>query len=212
MKAVHLICALLCVLFSQAQRSIPNFFANPSIGFFRLTTDRENINNVPVMLDFKIGMNIGKQDAIGFEFSSSSQSIPVSGRYNVQPPGGGSVATRVGRRHVDAAALGMFYERYFRLGKSFIFFPSAYGQYLKYKNEEKGSVFVGTDFAGSYAMETLHNYKARIGLNFNLQYSFSNTISTTLRFAQVDCRIWNKYEQNIFLELPLLLGIKYSFN
>lgn len=88
MKLILLICILLCVLFSQAQRPKPSFYINPSFGSFRLTTDNSNINNSPIMFEGKIGMMRKKNIGVGILFSSSSQSTPTSGRSSIQPPGG----------------------------------------------------------------------------------------------------------------------------
>lgn len=211
MKAVHLICALLCVLFSQAQRPKPSFYINPSVGSFKLTTDKNSINNSPLMIEGKIGMQLKEKSGLGFQFSSAIQKVPTSGRSNIQPVGGTIVWTRYGTRTQKAIALGLFYERFFSIGKKIDFFPSTYVQYLNYTDEERGNIVAGTDSSMTYGRGILYNYFGRVGLNFNLQYQISKSTSLTIRFAQIDCRLWNRYERNIILELPVLVGIKYLF-
>ncbi len=211
MKTAMLVCAILCVCSVHGQDFPRKIYVNPSVGFFRLTTDKNSINNIPLMFEGKIGMRLKKKDGLGLQFSSASQSVPTSGLSSIQPSGGGSVWTRYGTRKQKVIALGIFYERFFSIGKRIDFFPSTYAQYLNYKDEERGNIVAGTDSSMTYARATLYNYIGRVGLNFNFQYAITKSTSLTVRFAQIDCRIWNKYEQNVSLELPLLLGIKYLF-
>lgn len=163
------------------------------------------------MIDGKIGMRVGKKDGVGLQFSSISQSIPTSGISSLQPGAGGPVWTKYGTLRHNATAIGIFYERFLSLGKHINFFPGAYVQYLHYKDEDRGHIVAGTDSSMTYSSERLHNYIGRFGVNLNLQYEITKSISVTARFAQIDCRVWNKYEQNVFIELPLLLGVKYLF-
>ena len=211
MKTAMLICAVVCFYCARCQNPSQGIYINPSIGFFRLTTDKANINNTPLMIDGKIGMRVGKKDGVGLQFSSVSQSVPTSGISSLQPGAGGPVWTKYGTLRHNATAIGIFYERFLSLGKHINFFPSAYVQYLHYKDEDRGHIIAGTDSSMTYSSERLHNYIGRFGVNLNLQYDITPSISVTARFAQIDCRVWNKYEQNVFIELPLLLGVKYLF-
>jgi hypothetical protein len=214
MKALQLICALLCVLFSQAQRPKPTIYINPSVGSFRLTTDNSNINNSPIMYEGKIGIMMKKNTGVGLLFSSTAQSTPTSGRSSIQPLGGVPVWTRQGTLRHKATAVGIFYERFISINKKLDLFPGAYLQYLDFTDIESGNILAGTDTLGIlYERRNLRRYIGRLGVNINVQYRISPSVSATLRFAQIDCRLWYKYNgQNIFLELPLLVGIKYSFN
>ncbi len=163
------------------------------------------------MIDGKIGMRVGKKGGLGLQFSSVSQSVPTSGRSSLQPVGGVPVWTRYGTLRHKVTAIGIFYEQFFFLRKRLGFFPSAYVQYLNFTEEERGNIVAGTDSSMTYLSETLFNYIGRVGVNLNLQYEITKSMSVTVRFAQIDCRVWNKYRQNVFIELPLLFGLKYSF-
>jgi len=211
MKATMLICAVVSFYCVHGQNPSQPIYINASIGFFRLTTDNANINNTPLMIDGKIGMRVGKKDGVGLQFSSIAQSVPTSGISSLQPGGGGALWTKYGTLRHTAVAAGIFYERFFLLGKRIDFFPSAYVQYLHYTDEESGHIVAGTDSSMTYKSAILHNYIGRLGVNLNLQYEITTSFSITARFAQIDCRVWNKYEQHVFIELPLLLGFKFSF-
>lgn len=211
MKTAMLICALVFAYYAQGQRPSHRIYINPSVGFFRVTTDKGSINNTPFMIDGKIGMRVGKKDGIGLQFSSVSQSMATSGISSLQPSTGGTVWTKYGIRRQVATSIGIFYERFFLLGKHIDFFPSAYIHYLNYTDEELGHIVAGSDSSMTYNNSILHNYIGRFGVNLNLQYEITTSFSITARFAQIDCRVWNKYEQHVFIELPLLLGFKYSF-
>lgn len=211
MKTAILVCAILCVCSARGQRYPHEIYVNPSIGLFRLTTEKANINNTPLMVEGKIGLRVAKNGGFGLQFSSVSQSVPTSGRSSLQPAGGIPVWTRYGTLRHRVTAIGIFYERFFSLGKNIDFFPSVYVQYLNYTDFEQGNIIAGTDSSMTYMREKLYNYIGRLGVNLNLQYAISKSVATTIRFAQIDCRVWNKYEQNIFIELPLLFGIKYTF-
>ncbi len=210
MKSSILICILFCsnCVYGQSPKGI---FINPSIGFFRVTTDKAELNNKPFMIDAKVGMLLSKKDAVGLLFSSATQSEQTAHISNIQPSGGGNWQM-VGTKRHEGKAFGVFYERFFFAGKRFTFFPSAYAQYYHYTDTETGYIIVGTDSSGiGYKNAVLHNYKGKFGVNFNVQLNISQSFSITAKFAQIDCRVWNTDEQNVLLELPLILGVKYLF-
>lgn len=211
MKPAMLVCAVICFCYVHGQKLPQGIYINPAIGFFRLTSDKANINNTPLMIDGKIGIHVNKKSSVGLQFSSIYQSVLTSGISSLQPGTGGPLWTKYGTLVHKATAIGIFYERFLLLGKHIDFFPSVYVQYLNYIDEDNGHIVAGTDSSMTYKSAILHNYIGRLGINLNLQYEITPLISITARFAQIDCRIWNKYEQNVFIELPLLFGLKYSF-
>lgn len=212
MKTTILACVVfLCGNTALAQHTPRKIFINPSIGFFRLTTDKASLNNSPFMIEGKIGVNIGKNGAFGLLFSNAYQAKETSGISSIQPSGGGTVWTSFGTIQHIATAFGLFYERTYAIGKKLDVYPSAYIQYLHYTDEENGHIVTDVDSSMTYKREILHNYIGRVGVNLNIRYEITPSISITARLAEMNSRIWNKYEQNIFLELPLLIGIKYLF-
>lgn len=211
MESIMLFCVMVSTVYASGQETFPQYFINPSIGFFRLTTDKSNINNTPLMIEGKIGIRISKKEGAGLLYSSVSQTVPTSGVSPLQPGGGGQAWTKYGILRHTLSAIGLFYERFLLLKKHFYFYPSAYVQYLYYIDEDNGHIVAGTDSSITYKLEKLHNYIGRLGVNLNLQYEFTQSISMNARFLQIDCRVWNKYEQNIFVETPRLLGVRYFF-
>lgn len=197
----------------QGRMEKQKLYINPGVGFYRLTDDPYSINNTPLLLDLKIGMTVGKHAGLGFQFSAAYQSERVSGRSSIQQVGSGTVWTRSGTHTVKGASMGIFYERFFPMGKRLTFFPSVYGQFFYFKNIEQGGIFTGTETVPgiTYSREILHNYKARIGMNINMQYAISKSTSVTLRFGQIDARFSYKFNPQVYFELPVLIGVKYSF-
>lgn len=210
--AISACIALLLTNTLFAQQSLPRWYINPAVGFFRLTTDKASFNTSPLMLDVKAGIYLKKNSSLGLQFSGISQTVQVSGISSLQPGSGGSQWTKHGTLKHVATAFGFFYERYLFQSGHFSFFPTAYAQYLHYVDEENGYIIVGNDSSTRYRSGTLHKYIGRVGVNFNMQYDIYKSVSVTLRFAQIDCRIWNKHEQNIFVEMPVLFGVKCFFN
>lgn len=215
MKTVILVLAFVCafVCFAQGQQAKQKLYINPGLGFYRLTDDPWSINNTPLLLDLKIGMTVGKRGGLGVQFSAAFQSEWVSGRSSIQQPGSGTVWTRSGKHTVKTAGMGIFYERFFPISKRIIFFPSAYSQFFYSKNIERGGIYTGTETVPgiTYERGVLHNYKARIGVNLNMQYAFSKSTSLIFRFAQVEGRFSYKFNPQVYFELPILMGVKYSF-
>lgn len=215
MKLLMLVAVFLIgtVLFAQVPPTKPKVYIHPGLGFYRLTDDPWSIHNTPLLLDFKVGMSVGKHGALGFQFSSAFQSEQVSGRSNIQQPGSGTVWTKSGKHTIHTAGMGIFYERFFQMGKRFTFFPSAYMQFFFSKNIEEGGVYTGTESTPSitYKREVLHNYKVRLGVNLNMQYALSASTAITLRFAQTEGRFSYKFNPQVYFELPVLVGVKYEF-
>lgn len=201
------------VSFAQVQPARQKVYINPGLGFYRLTDDTWSINNIPLLLDFKIGMTVGKHGGLGFQFSWASQAELVSGRSNIQQGGSGIVWTKSGKHTIQTAGMGIFYERFFQIGKRVTFFPSGYVHFFYSKNVEKGGIYVGAESTPSitYENEVLHNYKARVGVNLNMQYALSTSTALTLRFAQTEGRFSYKFNPQVYFELPVLVGLKYEF-
>lgn len=194
----------------KSQAPSHSFYINPGIGFFRITNDPSELNNHPFLLEGKVGVMIGKKSGIGLQFSSSTQSMAVTGMSSLQPSGGGTPWTRVGTiRHI-ATSFGIFYERFFILGKRISFFPSAYLQYFHYTDEERGYIIAGSDSSITYKRGVLYDYFARVGLNANVQYDLSKQISITTKFLQFDYRLSQRSVQHLFLEVPVVVGVKYT--
>lgn len=163
------------------------------------------------MFEGKLGMMIGKKSGFGLQFSSSTQSMAVTGMSSLQPSGGGTPWTRVGTiRHI-ATSFGIFYERFFILGKRISIFPSAYLQYFHYTDEKQGYIIAGSDSSMTYKRGVLYDYFAKVGLNANVQYNLSKQISITAKFLQLDYRLSHRSVQHLFLEVPVIVGVKYSF-
>ncbi len=211
MKIVFLLLGLYFANSIFAQTSDKRVYINPSAGIYRLTTDPNNINNIPFMFDGKIGTDIGKHGIIGLQFTRIHQSGKVSGSYSEQPVSGPFSLTRYGELTHQITALGVFYERLFSIGKYIDIFPSAYIQYLDFKEVESGDLMFGPYPYGTYKRQALNKYSARAGLNLNMQYNLGKSWSITLRFAQFDCRIWDSSRKNISGELPFLVGIKFAY-
>jgi hypothetical protein len=211
MKQILVFLGLVIVVVVNAQKTERSVYINPGFGLYRLTTDPNNINNKPFMIEGKVGTDVGKNAVIGLQFSNALQNIPTSGLYTDEPVGGIFTNKKRGNLKHQLTALGLFYERFFPVGKRIDFFPSVYIQYLKLTEEERGNILTPTDSSTTYRKNIKNNYSGRFGLNLNVQYKITKPLSITLRFAQIDCRLWDKNRKNILGELPLIVGIKYSY-
>lgn len=98
---------------------------------------------------------------------------------------------------------------FFSIGKKIDIFPSAYLQYLEYRAEDKGNIIVVTDSSRTYLNKIENSFKGRVGINLNLQYALNKSTSVTLRFVQFDCKLWDHTKQNLSLEMPLLVGVRW---
>lgn len=211
MKIILVFLGLCAVSAIFAQTAEKRVYINPSFGGYRVTTDPNNINNTPFMFEGKIGTDIGKHGIIGLQFSRVHQNTMVSGLFWQQPVAGPVSLNRYGKLTHQITALGVFYERIFPLGKRVDLFPSAYIQYLDFKEVEKGNVIFVTDSSMTYERKTFNNYSARVGVNFNMQYKLGKSFAITMRLLQIDCRIWDESRKNISGELPFLIGVKFSY-
>ena len=211
MKIVLLFLGLCMVNVTLAQTSEKRVYINPSVGGYRLTTDPNNINNTPFMFDGKIGTDIGKHGIIGLQFSRIHQNGMVSGQYSDPSFAATFTLTRYGKLTHQITALGIFYERLFSISKHIDAFPSAYIQYLDFKEVESGDLMFGPYSYGTYKRQALNNYSTRAGLNLNMQYHLGKSWAITLRFAQIDCKIWDSSKKNISGELPFLVGVKLAY-
>lgn len=211
MKVIFLFLGLGVANALISQTAEKRVYINPSIGKYRLTTDPNNMNNTPWMFEGKLGTDIGKHGIIGFQFSMVRQNEMVSGPHWQQSVAGPFTLNRDGTFKSRLTALGFFYERYFSIGKKVDLFPSAYIQYLDLIETESGDLIYGPFPYGTYKRETSNGYSSRVGLNFNAQYTVGKSLAITLRFAQLDCRIWESSRKNISAELPILFGVKFSY-
>jgi hypothetical protein len=212
MKILSLFFGLWIVNVALSQTSDKRVYINPSFGKYRLTTDPSSMNNTPLMIEGKIGTDIGKHGVIGFQFSIVRQNQMVSGPHWQQSVAGPFTLNRDGIFKSRLTALGFFYERYFSIGKKIDLFPSVYIQYLDLIETESGNLIYGPYSSyGTYKRETSNSYSSRVGVNFNAQYTIGKSLAITLRFAQLDCRIWEPSRKNISAELPILVGVKFSY-
>lgn len=207
----YLIC-LFClsfVLSGYAQEKRQKTYVHASAGFFRGSTNSDNITNTPFMLDFKIGGFLGDKDVIGLQISTSTQSIPTKGTTRSVYIADFGLPETYGRLTHKYTAVGMFYDHFFSIGKKIDIFPSAYLQYLEYRAEDKGNIIVVTDSSRTYLNKIENSFKGRVGINLNLQYALNKSTSVTLRFVQFDCKLWDHTKQNLSLEMPLLVGVRW---
>lgn len=115
----YLIC-LFClsfVLSGYAQEKRQKTYVHASAGFFRGSTNSDNITNTPFMLDFKIGGFLGDKDVIGLQISTSTQSIPTKGTTRSVYIADFGLPETYGRLTHKYTAVGMFYDHFFRLVK-----------------------------------------------------------------------------------------------